>query len=134
MTKIEYIQPEGMFASPIYTQAVKVSDGALLFVSGQVAYDADANVLSPNDLHAQAHHAIDNLERVFSASNATWDNVIKLTVYVVNFNPAIERSIVLNVLKERITSNRPPANTLLGIQSLAREGLRIEIEAIVAVD
>ena len=134
MTKIEYIQPEGMFSSPVYTQAVKVSDGALLFVSGQVAYDADGNILDAGNLKAQAHHAIDNLERVFSTTNATWENVVKITVYVVNYNPATDRAIIGAVLRERITSAKPPANTLLGIQTLAREGLLIEIEAIVALD
>jgi len=52
---IERYAAEGVFDPPLYSQAVKVTGArTILFVSGQVAYDADGQPAHPGDFPAQA--------------------------------------------------------------------------------
>ncbi len=126
--------PQGSFYNPIYTQAVSVTDATLIFASGQVAYDKQGNTVGKSDFRAQTVKTIENLKAVLDEIGATWDNVLKWTTYVVNLDPAVHRPIVAQVMQEMVQIETMPASTFLGVQSLAREDLLIEIEMIVALE
>ena len=69
---LEHIQPPGLFASGQFgfTQVVTSPPGKLVFVSGQVAFDENAQVVG-SDLAAQAQQALENLGRALAAAGAS---------------------------------------------------------------
>jgi len=54
--------------------------------------------------------------------------VVKLTVFVVDYEPSM-RGEILAVRNKYIAADKAPASTLIGVQALVQEGFLIEIEA-----
>jgi 2-iminobutanoate/2-iminopropanoate deaminase len=109
-----------------FSQAWKV-DGAqsVVFVSGQVPISADATVTA-DDFDAQARQVFGNMRTVLEQAGATFESVVKLTVYLTDISklPDYRR------IKAEFMTGRQPASTALGVQSLALPGMMIEVEAI----
>ncbi|NDJ52651.1 MAG: RidA family protein [Chloroflexi bacterium] len=131
--EIRRVNPSSIHPPASYSHAVGVTDGTLWYLAGQVALDAEGNLVGEGDLRAQADQAFANIKAILTELAADWSNVVKLTIYVVNYQPAQHRPILVHVLHDVFDRVQPPANTLLGIQSLARPGMMIEVEAVVAI-
>ncbi len=129
-----HIQPPGLFASERFgfTQVVTSPPGRLIFVSGQVAWDENLQLVGGTDLAAQAEQALANLGAALRAADATPADLTSLRVYVVDYEPR-HAGVLGPVLAKFLGDAPPPAQTLLGIQALAAPGLLIEIEAMAVV-
>ncbi|HET7136874.1 MAG TPA: RidA family protein [Gaiellaceae bacterium] len=112
-------------AEPIshYTDAVRAGD--LLFVSGCVPVDADGNLVGGDDVVAQARHVFANVGAVLAAAGASFADVVKVTVFLLDVD---DRTAVNEVRKEVFGETRP-ASTLVEVSRLAVPGARIEVEA-----
>ncbi len=128
----KHIRPQGLSAPPFYTPVVETSGGRLIFIAGQVAWDADGNTVAPGDLAGQLAQAFENVKIALAAVGGTLADVTKLTIYVVNYTPDM-RETVAAALTQYVGTDAPPANTLLGVQSLARPDLLVEIDAIAVI-
>ena len=112
------------------TAVVTPGAGRLAFVSGQGGQDA-AGVLSP-DFDAQVAQAYANLRTILDTLGARPDQVVKLTVFVVDHDMS-----KLGVLTEAVTrmfGTALPAQTLVPVPRLAVDPMLFEVEAIVALD
>jgi enamine deaminase RidA (YjgF/YER057c/UK114 family) len=108
------------------SQAVRV--GRSVYVADQVAVDAAGNVVGPGDLHAQAEQAFTNLARVLGAARALPEDVVRLRIYVVNYTPD-DLATIREAGATYFAARNPPVITVLGVQSLSREGLLIAVDA-----
>jgi enamine deaminase RidA (YjgF/YER057c/UK114 family) len=102
--------------------------GRTIYVAGQVALDQDGNLVGEGDLRAQAIKAFSNLTTVLQAARARPSDVLRLTVYIVNYKPQ-DLAMIREVGAAYLPQSGPPALTVLGVQSLYREGLLISVEA-----
>jgi len=132
MADRDFINPPDLAPPAGYTQAVSVGPGRTLYISGQVAYDKKGDIVGPGDLRKQAEQTYANLEKALAAGGATFQDVVKTTHYVVNYSSA-DLPVLREVRSRYFHPERPPANTLIGVQALAREGLLIEVEAVAVV-
>jgi enamine deaminase RidA (YjgF/YER057c/UK114 family) len=85
----EHLNPAGLpHWSESFSQVVIVRTGAIrsVHISGQVSVDANNAVVGPGDLRAQAERAFANLGRRWAAG-ATPEDVVRLGIYVVNYEP-----------------------------------------------
>lgn len=114
---------------PYYSNAVRVRAGDLLFISGQVAWDSDGQVVGKGDPIRQAEQVFDNLAAILAAYDATFDDIVKVTVYVTDLSWFSQ----LSDLRIRLFSASPPASTIVQVASLVDQDLLIEVEAIVAL-
>jgi enamine deaminase RidA (YjgF/YER057c/UK114 family) len=114
-----------------YSQLVTATGTTTVYVAGQVATDA-AGTLIGDDLGAQARQVFANLRTALAAAGAGPAEVAKLTIYVVGFGPG-SRDALLPEL-EAMFGEHPPANTLLGVQALARPEYLLEIDAVAVLD
>ena len=130
---IEFHNPNTVHAPGPYTHLVTVQDARLLFIAGQVALDKEGQLVGEGDLHAQMVQAFTNIQHILQAAGADFSRVVKLTIFVVDYQFE-HRSIVGDVLNQFTNPENPPANTLLGIQSLARPEMLVEVEAVAAID
>lgn len=114
------------YAQP-FSQAVRASGKDLVFVSGQVALDANGNVVGAGDMKAQAHQALLNLKAILAAGGATLADVVKLTVYVTDMSRFAE----VQAVRGEFWAGMPlPASTALEVKQLIRKEFLVEIEAI----
>jgi len=113
-----------------FAQTVSVPAGRLVFVSGQVAWDADERLLA-TDLAGQAVAAMRNLERALAPAGAQLHDVTALRIYIVG-NPA-DTSGVSDALRASFPAGEGPAATWIHVAGLEGDGLLIEIEATAVV-
>jgi enamine deaminase RidA (YjgF/YER057c/UK114 family) len=110
---------------------VIVQPERLVYVSGQVAWNASGEIQGKDDLRAQVTQVMENLKTALATAGASLQNVIKLNYYVVNLNPD-KVSVIREVRKKYLSAEHPPASTLVGVTALAREEFLIEVEAVAA--
>jgi 2-iminobutanoate/2-iminopropanoate deaminase len=124
--------PASLFDASRYgfAQAVSVPAGRLIFVSGQVAWDANER-LAATDLAGQAAAAMANLERVLADAGAELRHVTALRIYIVGDPP--DTSGVSDALRESFPVREGPAATWIRVGGLEGEGLLVEIEATAVV-
>lgn len=132
MSDKEFIQPQGLPSPPGYTHVVTVRGGRMIFLSGQIALDADRQLVGKDDLRAQLIQVFENIQTALAAASATFEDVLKLTYYIVDYRPE-DRFVIREVRDQFLSSENPPASTLIGVQSLALPDLLVEIEAVAVI-
>ena len=120
---IGYFNPSGR-AQPGMAQAVRT--GPFVHVSGQVALDADGEVVGEYDAAAQARQCFANLALALDAAGAGLTDVIKLTCYLTDKTAYPDYAAV----KGELFGDRPPASTAVIVDELLIPGLVLEIDAI----
>lgn len=106
---------------------VTPSNCRIVHVSGQVGAAKNGHV--PQDYESQIHLALLNLRKVIIAAGATVNDIAKLTLYIVNYDPA-QRKHTRHI--QRFLRGHRPAITLVPVSQLAIRGWLFEIDAVVA--
>ncbi|GAB3104721.1 RidA family protein [Aestuariicella hydrocarbonica] len=124
------INPESMYPSVHFgfSHATESTDGKLIHLAGQVAWDASGTLIGEGDIAAQTKQVLKNIKTVLEEVGATSADVVRLRTYIVNHKPEYLES-VCGEISAFYADELPAANTLIGIQSLALPELLIEIEA-----
>ena len=129
----KYLNPPTLLQPRGYTHVVTVDGGGkMVFISGQVAVDKDGKLVGPGDLKTQIRQAASNLKLALEAAGATAADIVKTNTYIVNYKQA-DYSALREARAEVFPSGEPPASTLVGVTSLAVDGLMVEMEAIAIV-
>jgi enamine deaminase RidA (YjgF/YER057c/UK114 family) len=129
---LELINPEELPTPASYTQVIAATGSRLVFVAGQVADDAQGNLVGPGDLAAQARQVFANVGRSLAAAGAGPEQVTKITIYVVHHRP--EYLPAISEARIAVFGNHKPADSLVGVEALAEPEYLIEVEAIAVVD
>lgn len=124
----EFLNPAGLPVLPGFSQVVTATEGKIVFISGQVALNANNEVVGKGDLRAQVVQTFENLKGALAAVGATFDDVLKTNTYIVNYTPDMI-GVVREVRSRYLPQEKPPASTLIGVQALVLEDLLIEVEA-----
>lgn len=133
MAQKKFINPEGMARPGAYTPVVTAQGGRTLYVAGQVSLNEKGELVGRGDLMAQAGQVWHNVGLALKGAGATFNDLVKINVYVVDYKPEY-RNMLHQVRMRHVSSENPPASTLVGVQALARDGFLIEIEAIAVTD
>lgn len=127
---IEKIAAKSVFDPPTYTQAIKVTGAqTILFISGQVDYDAKGQPGHPGDFAGQARATFSALKAQVEAAGGTLADIVKLNTYLVDVRHRNE----LAAVREEYFGKKAPASTLVGVTALAQPGWLVEIEAIAVI-
>ena len=123
-----------MFSSPDdlappagYSHVVAIPPGRLVWTSGQVAMDAERNVVAPGDWEGQTRAVFENVERALRAGGAGWNDVVKLTLYVVDVSSL---DTIRAVRDEFVDTASPPISSLVRVAGLVHPDVLIEVEAV----
>jgi 2-iminobutanoate/2-iminopropanoate deaminase len=112
-----------------YSNCVRVRAGSLLFISGQIGTDANGRLVG-SDAAAQADQALRNIELLLQANGASMKDVVKVTVYVTDMD---DLDVIAPVRMKYFPANGP-ASAIVEVSRLALPELKVEIEAIAAVE
>jgi enamine deaminase RidA (YjgF/YER057c/UK114 family) len=132
-TEKQFLNPKDLNVPSGFTHVVTATQGKMIFVSGQVALNKQGEVVGKGDLRAQATQVFENLRVALAAAGATFGDVVKMNTYVVNYKPT-EVAVLREVRGKYVSKEKPPASTLVGVQSLVREDFLIEIEVVAMID
>ena len=71
---------------PAYSHVVTVTGpGKSIYIAGQLARDAEGNIVGPGDMRAQLEQTFKNLDACLKAAGATWADVVKTNTFVTDY-------------------------------------------------
>jgi len=123
MTRITFSSPDAPRAVGPYSQAVRSGDH--VFLSGQTPIDPASGALVDADVAGQTQRCFDNLEAVLAAAGLTFDDVVKVNVYLTAMDDFAE----MNAVYARRFAEPFPARTTVAVAALPL-GAQIEIEIV----
>lgn len=128
---VRFVKSDTLPPSPGYSQAVEIRPNSrIIYVAGQVAMDRSGKLVGEGDFRAQVTQTFENLKAALQASNASFDNVVKLNSYFVDMT---QLSAFREVRDKYINTSAPPASTAVKVAGLFREGFLVEVEAVAVV-
>ena len=125
-----FINPEAIHRPTGYTHVVEVTAGRPVYIAGQVALDPSGAIVGPGDIRTQARQVFDNLRAALEAVGAGFDQVVKLTFYLVD---ATQLPVVREIRDQYVNTQQPPASTAVEVRRLVHDDVLIEVEAIAVV-
>jgi enamine deaminase RidA (YjgF/YER057c/UK114 family) len=129
--RIRHVQPPGLENNPRYSHAVVVDSGPLVFVSGQVAHDAQGRLVGKGDMRAQTRQVFENLKAALAAAGSDFAHVVRINSYLTDMS---QLDAHRQVRQEFLAGlSHPPASTLVGVARLVDPDLLLEVEAVAVV-
>ncbi len=124
---LEIVNPPQLAKPRGYSHGVK-GRGELLFVAGQIGWDAEARLVS-DDFVAQFAQALDNVLAVVRSAGGAPESVARLTIYVADKAEYVAAARALGAAWRERMGRHYPAMALVEVKSLLEPGARVEIEA-----
>ncbi len=118
-------------AKPVanYKMATRMEGGRLLYISGQVAWDADGNIVGKGDIGVQARQVFQNLRRVLQATGGDLSHLLKITTYITK----IEDFPAVAEVRSSVFQGELPASTLIVVKNLFHPDFLIEVEGVAVI-
>jgi 2-iminobutanoate/2-iminopropanoate deaminase len=112
-------------AAGLWSNAIRAGD--TLYISGQVArpFDGGTGIVG-KDEYEQTKQIFARIERIVKAAGGTMDNLVKMTIYVVD----ITKNTEVWRARREFFSGDFPASTLVEVRSLAKPDVLVEIETV----
>ncbi len=112
-----------------YNQAI-AAQGQLLFLAGQIPLDpTTGELVGEDDISQQTQRVMENIEAILEAAGASWQNVVKTTVFLsnlANFAPMNQ------VYGHYFDPENAPARACVEVSRLPKDVL-VEIECIAVI-
>ncbi|MFE1592043.1 RidA family protein [Nocardia sp. NPDC058705] len=133
---VELMNPDGLPKPEVYRQLSIATGSRLVFLAGQVARDADGNPVGTDDFAAQVEQAYLNVGTALAAVGGSFDDVAKLTIYVVDWGPEKFPLLGEGVARAAAKLGVDPVKpiTLIGVAALGEPDLLVEVEATAVLD
>jgi enamine deaminase RidA (YjgF/YER057c/UK114 family) len=128
----EVINPPEL-AKPVgFAHAVKAT-GTMVFLGGQVAFDANGVVLHHGDIVGQFRQTLVNLQVAIRASGGEMTNITRLNIYVTDKHIYKAHLRELGKIYQEFFGKYYPAMSLVQVAALFEDEAMIEIEGIAVV-
>ncbi|WP_030380702.1 MULTISPECIES: RidA family protein [unclassified Streptomyces] len=133
---ITLLNPDGLPEIDVYRQVAVASGARTVFVAGQVSWDAAGVTVGVGDLAAQVEQCYRNVATALAAAGASFDDVAKLTVHVVDWTPDKMPLLLDGISRAAAWLGTTPAApaTLLGVAALDVPEHLVEVEAVAVLD
>ena len=119
------VEPQGFVHVGVATGSRTV------YLAGQVSEDAEGAVVAKGDLAGQTEQAFLNVASALESIGATFDDVAKVTMYVVDWEPSKIEAIGAGAgaAMEQLGTSPGKPTTLIGVATLFDPDHLIEIDA-----
>ncbi|MFD6342334.1 MULTISPECIES: RidA family protein [unclassified Streptomyces] len=133
---ITLVNPGGLPEIDVYRQVSVATGSKLVFIAGQVAWDAEGSTVGEGDLAAQVEQCYLNVGTALAEVGGSFEDVAKLTVHVVDWTPdkmpLFLEGVARASAKLGITPLAP--GTLIGVAALDVPEHLVEVEATAVLD
>jgi enamine deaminase RidA (YjgF/YER057c/UK114 family) len=118
-------EPEG------YVHVGVATGSKTVYLAGQVSQDADGATVAEGDLAGQAEQALLNVAGALESVGASFEDVAKMTIYVVGWEPSKMEALAIGMgaVVETLGINPLKPVTLIGVAALFHPDYLIEIDA-----
>jgi 2-aminobenzoate-CoA ligase len=124
---MEFLQPQGWPQPSGYAHGV-VASGRMVFISGQVGWDA-AHCFQSDDLVDQVRQALSNIVTVLAEAGGEPADLVRLTWYLADKAEYNRRSKEIGIVYRQLMGRHYPAMSALQVAGFIEDGARVEIEA-----
>ncbi|MDG9709436.1 RidA family protein [Streptomyces sp. DH10] len=133
---VTLVNPEGLPKPEVYRQLSVATGSKLVFLAGQVARDADGRPVGDGDFAAQVEQCYLNVATALAGIGGSFDDVAKLTIYVVDWSPEKMPLLGEGVGRAAAKLGIDPVKpiTLLGVAALGEPDLLVEVEATAVIE
>jgi enamine deaminase RidA (YjgF/YER057c/UK114 family) len=125
------LQPPGWAAPKGYANGI-AARGTLVFVGGQVGWDAEQRFAS-DEFVAQARQALHNVVAVLNEAHAKPEHIVRMTWYVVDRDEYLRSLRALGEAYRETIGRHYPAMTAIEVTALIEARARVEIEVTAVV-
>ena len=123
-----FINPDSLGAPSGYSHGlVTDTHGKLLFIAGQIAWDAQQKIIS-NDFIEQFDRALANVVTVLSAAGGKPEHIVRLVIYVTDKIAYRERTREVGERYRKHLGKHFPAMVLVQVAGLLDDAAKVEIE------
>ncbi len=112
-----------------YSSGVEAPSGRTIYVSGQVALDAEGNVVGEGDVKAQTEAVLEHVKTVVEEAGGGMEDIVKVTVFITDMGLYDE----IHEVRRRYFGEPFPASSMVEVSALIDPRLLIEIEAVAVV-
>lgn len=133
---ITLVNPDGLPQVDLYRQVAVATGSKTVYLAGQVARDADGRKVGEGDLAAQVEQCYLNVGAALAEVGASFDDVAKLTVYVVDLSPDKLPRFAEGIARASAKLGVTPVAPLtgIGVAALAEPDMLVEVEAVAVID
>lgn len=124
----EIINPSHFPKPRGYSNGV-VGQGRVLHIAGQIAWDKDARIVSP-DFATQFLQALDNVVGVVRAAGGSSEHIVKLVAYVTDLDAYRAATPAIGEGWRARLGKYYPAMSLVKVAGLLEPGATVEIEGV----
>ncbi len=110
-----------------YSQAVRVSSGDTVYLSGQIGLDA-VTMQMVNGIEAQIQQVFLNLKAVTAASGGSLDDIVKLNIFLID----MDNFAKVNEIMASYFSEPYPARAAVAVKALPR-GALVEMDGVMVI-
>lgn len=112
-----------------YNQAIAAT-GQMIFLAGQIPLDPNSGtIIGEGDVAAQTEQVMTNVGAVLKAAGATFENVVKTTVFLADMN---DFAVVNQIYSQYFDEANAPARACVEVARLPKD-VRVEIECIAVI-
>jgi enamine deaminase RidA (YjgF/YER057c/UK114 family) len=133
---ITFVNPSGLPKIDVYRQVSIASGSRLVYIAGQVAWDAEGGTIGEGDLAVQVEQSYLNVGTALAEVGGSFDDVAKLTFYVVDWAPDKMPPLLEGISRAaaKLGVTPAPPTTLIGVAALDIPEHLVEIEATAVLD
>jgi 2-iminobutanoate/2-iminopropanoate deaminase len=123
--KVTHINPDGLYKSPVFSQAVVAEGSKTIYIGGQNGILPDGK-MAGDTLASQTEQAYKNILEILKTVDASQKNVVKQTIFLAKGQDIREGYAAT----QKAWGNFPTAISVVFVESLGVPGALVEIEAI----
>ena len=123
---MQMLNPAGWKRPKGYSNAISAS-GRMVFVAGQVGWDAD-EVFRSEDLVEQIRQALRNVLAVLDAGGARSTDIVRMTWYLANTAEYNARLGEIGAVYRDLVGHHYPAMSAVQVAGFVEDGAKVEIE------
>ena len=111
-----------------YSQAIAVSQGKTIYLSGQIPIDLSVGDITALDIQSQTKQVILNLNNILKEAGGSLSNIVKTTVFLTDMS----EFSAMNEIYASFFKDECPARSTIEVCKLPKNA-KIEIEAIAVI-
>jgi 2-iminobutanoate/2-iminopropanoate deaminase len=112
-----------------YSSGVEAPSGRTVYVSGQVAFDAEGKVIGEGDIKAQTETVLEHVKTVVEEAGGGMEDIVKVTVFITDMGLYDQ----IHEVRRRYFEEPFPASSMVEVSALIDPRLLIEIEAVAVI-
>ena len=113
-----------------YSPAVKTTGGATVYLAGVGAIVDESGKSLADDFEGQVRASFERIRSTLGRAGGRLDDIVNMTVYIID----MQNGTRFTQIRKEYFKEGFPCSALIGIASLARPEMMVEVHAVAVVD